>query len=238
LAKQDSVEEKLITSFNEQFATNQNHAQVIFIQFLTAILAVLIGYGYVYANTNASAFLFGAYKEADKLISFSIVHLFGAFIIAELILTMLATVILNTGYSFRRDQLVIYRIRLKYLKDGYEDIFGKASFNPKNKTLSDFLPEFTRSFFIGIAILQILLLISFLYAIRQFICYPPFNCFWTLISNLLFFGPLLWTIFVYLNSFKKYYWIMTDTKDCWLPRYRQYHKMCKELEKVIQSNEG
>ncbi len=235
MAKQDSVEEKLITSFNDQFATNQNHAQVIFIQFMSAILAVLIGYGYVYANTLSSAYLFNAQKNDDKLISFSIAHLFGAFFIAELILTMLATVILNTGYGFRRDQLVIYNIRQKYMQYRYGSIFGKASFNPRNKTLIDFLPEFSRSFFLGILTLQILLLISFHYAIYNLVCYPSFG-YWNIGTNLVFLSPLIWTLFVFQNSFKKYYWIMTDTHDYWLPRYRKYHKMCKTIEKAESHN--
>jgi len=234
--QQDSVEDKLITSFNDQFATNQNHAQVIFIQFMSAILAVLIGYGYVYANTLSTAFLFDAYKKEDKLVSFSVIHLFGTFFIAELILTMLATVILNTGYGFRRDQLVIYNIRQRFMQHRYGNIFGKASFNPRNKTLMDFLPEFSRSFFFGILTLQILLLVSFHYAIAQFICYPPF-CFWNIVlTNLIFLIPLLWTLFVFQNSFKKYYWIMTDSHDYWLPRYWKYRKKCKDLEKAGPNN--
>ncbi len=230
----DNVEDKLITSFNDQFATNQNHAQVIFIQFMSAILAVLIGYGYVYANTLTSAFLFDAYKNDDKVVSFSIIHLFGAFFIAELILTMLATVILNTGYGFRRDQLVIYNIRQQYMQDRYRSIFGNASFNPRNKTLMDFLPEFSRSFFFGILTLQILLLASFHYAIAQFICYPTFS-YWNILTNLFFLIPLIWTLFVFQNSFKKYYWIMSDTHNYWLPRYWEYRKACKRLERSEQN---
>jgi hypothetical protein len=98
---------------------------------------------------------------------------------------------LNAGYGFRRDQLVIYNIRQKYMQHRYENVFGKASFDPRNKTLSDFLPEFSRSFFTGILTLQILLFASFKYAIAQFICYPPFCWFNIIVTNLIFLIPLL-----------------------------------------------
>jgi hypothetical protein len=219
--KTDPKEEiagKLVTSFYDQFALNQNHGQIIFIQFLSAILAVLIGYGYVYANTATYALLTDTKRVGATLIldSYAIIHLAAAYFVSALILTLLATVVCNIGYGFRRDQRVIEKIREIYLGDvNYKKLFGTVSFKSGGKNVVDFLPEFNRMFVFGILTLQTLLYFSFLYAVLHFknspyFGWPPF------LAHFTYLIPLGWSLFVYFNYYKKYYWIMTDSRRFWL----------------------
>jgi len=213
----EKLDEKLLVSFNEQFATNQNHGQLIFIQFLSAILVVLVGYGYVYANTAQTADIWVVAhdpRSAKDITSYALIDLFGAFLISELILTLLATVVLNIGYSFRRDQLVIYKLRKKALGEHYQDTFGSASFDPRGQNFWDFLPEFNRMFFFGICVLQIFLLVSFFVALGR-ACYWPGFAPWPICLYVISVAPFIWTCWLYSNYYKKYYWVMSDTKNFW-----------------------
>lgn len=215
--KPEQMSDKIIFSFYEQFATNQNHHQTIFIQFLSAILVVLTGYGYIFANTSALAELIDLKQlpgTNPAMTSFSFLHLFGTYIIAQLILTLLGTVILNMGYGFRRDQKVIYNFRRKNLRSEYADYFGKISFNPAGRNLADYQPEFNRMFYFGIALLHLLMLLSFGFK-TNLICSVRLHglggfTFWAVSVF-----PVLWSIWLYLNYYKKYYWVMTDSKDWW-----------------------
>jgi len=214
----EELDEKLLVSFNEQFATNQNHGQDIFIQFLSAILVVLIGYGYIYANTAQSADIWTVAHDDPKslkdITSYALIDLFGAFIVSELILTLLATVVLNIGYSFRRDQLVIYKLRKKALGKRYQDTFGSASFDPRGQNLWDFLPEFNRMFFFGICVLQIFLLTSFFVALGRAYCWPG-TAFASICLYITSIFPVGWTFWLYNNYYKKYYWVMSDSTKFW-----------------------
>ena len=222
----EEIAGKLVTSFYDQFALNQNHGQVIFIQFLSAILAVLIGYGYVYVNTTSLAPVYEIKRKQATLLldSYAIIHLTGTYFVVSLILTLLATVVCNIGYGFRRDQNVIVNIRKAYLQDNYLPLFGQASFTASEKNVVDFLPEFNRMFVFGIFTLQLLIYASFLYAALHFKNAPYFGWCPALVHFLYVF-PVLWTVFIYLNYYKKYYWVMTDSNRFWLWDY--FRNGCK-----------
>ncbi|MCR8561062.1 hypothetical protein KXD93_25620 [Mucilaginibacter sp. BJC16-A38] len=208
------MRDDLLKSFNDQFATNQNHGQLLFIQFLSAILVVLIGYGYIYANTSPEAKIWVTMrdpKSTKDIVSYAVTHLFGALLISELILTLLATVVLNIGYSFRRDQLVIYKLRKATLGEEYKDMFGTMSFNPSGQNFWDFLPEFNRMFIFGIATLQTLLLISFFIFTYHSVCWTAWAIWCRILVCLIALLPGLWTCWLYSNYYKKYYWIMSDS---------------------------
>lgn len=170
-SSKEEMQKDLLKSFHEQFALNQNHHQTIFIQFISAVLVVIIGYGIVYSNTTVEAKLLDLTKDAaNKTQSYSVLHLVGTFFISEFILVLLASLILNIGYSFRRDQKVIYNIRQYYLENElYKTIFEEKSFNPMNKKLifNSFLPGFNLIFVCFIYFLQILLLASLIIAIEN-----------------------------------------------------------------------
>jgi hypothetical protein len=211
----DTNQEKLLHSFNEQFATNQNHGQTLFIQFLSAILVILTGYGYIYANTGIAADFWEATHEGKDLTSYSLMHLFGVLLVSELILTLLGTVVLNIGYAFRRDQLVICRLRKRVLGDDYPKLFGTQSFDPRGQNFWDFLPEFNRMFIYGIFLLQIFLLISFFTMLGRAICWTTPGSLGSLSVYILSIVPALWTAWLYNNYYKKYYKGMTNSDIYW-----------------------
>jgi hypothetical protein len=197
----------LLKSFHDQFASNQNHHQTIFIQFISAVIVVMIGYGIVYANTGIEAKLFELTRNStNKTESYSVIHLVGTFVISEFILVLLASLILNIGYSFRRDQKVVYNIRQYYLESElYTTIFEKKSFNPTQKKLifDSFLPGFNLIFVCFIYFLQILLLVSLIIAVEN-IKSVSFT-FWARIGfYCLIISPILLSAKYLQHYFKKY----------------------------------
>ncbi|MBK7374302.1 MAG: hypothetical protein IPJ02_01625 [Chitinophagaceae bacterium] len=195
--KEDKVE--IRKSFVAQFAENQNHNQKLFIQFLSSVLFVIIGFAFVYSNTATKSgiavyntktekgsnliipiYIQDSLKSINKLesdspkmqidsiriypdvanvkknmdgaiLSFSVSNLLGIYLFAEIVLLILLTIILHTGYTYRRDQQVVYRIRQTSLKGpDYFKIFGKKSYDPLNKNAYDFLPNFNLIIFMAI----------------------------------------------------------------------------------------
>ncbi|MBD1365136.1 hypothetical protein IDJ77_15070 [Mucilaginibacter sp. ZT4R22] len=204
MANKKEITEELLTSFHQQFSENQNHLQTVFIQFLSAVLVILAGYGYVYANTasNADFFNVTVFPKTTTLQSYAILHLLGSFLIAEIILGLLITLILNIGYGFRRDQMVIFNIRQEYLGDVFHlRIFGNKSFDPRNKSIYVFLPEFNRMFVYAMALIQLLLLGSLIFALHKASLYY-FGEYWYI--SLFICLPLVWTFWVYGTYWRKY----------------------------------
>jgi hypothetical protein len=198
------IEEELLSSFHQQFSENQNHLQTIFIQFLSAVLVILGGYGYVYSNTSANADFYSLtyFPKLHEVQSYALSHLIGSFLVAQIILGLLITLILNIGYSFRRDQMAVRNIRIKYLgQDFIKEIFGTKSFNPHDQTIYVFLPEFNRNFVYAIAVIQALLLgslISFLYNALHF----SVGEHWFLSVFIVL--PFIWTFVVHNIYWQKY----------------------------------
>ena len=197
--------DELLKSFHEQFAQNQNHHQTVFIQFISAVFVVIVGYGFVYTNTLCDAdFYYVTKDDSNNIVSYAIIHLMGSFFIAELILILLCILILNIGYGFRRDQNVNYKIRKHYLSDtDYDNFFGKNSFNPQNKGLISFLPGFNLIFVIFILILQIFLIFSLIVALRHFDNFS-LNIWdrWLLLLGII--TPLVISILMLFIYYKKY----------------------------------
>lgn len=211
---QESIAEKLLLSFNDQFVTNQNHHQSIFLQFLSAILIVLVGYGFIYANTDSASNIFDAKISKDST-SYSVFHLIGAYTICQFILTLLATIVANIGYGFRRDQKVIHKIRIKYMgEEKYKEFFGNVSFIPHNQSLFDYLPEFNRMFFSGLYVLQFLLFISLIVRLEYISLYEKLTEYKWLYC-FIYLLPILWNTWLYLNFYKKYYRVMKDENISW-----------------------
>ncbi|HZY38622.1 MAG TPA: hypothetical protein VFE53_18310 [Mucilaginibacter sp.] len=198
------IQEELLASFHQQFSENQNHLQTIFIQFLSAVLVILAGYGYVYTNTSSNADFFDVtfFAKTNTLESYAVLHLIGSFLIAQIILGLLITLILNIGYGFRRDQMAIYNIRQKYLGPEFQrEIFGTKSFDPRNQSVYIFLPEFNRNFVYAMAVIQVLLLVSLLCFLNKAAHYS-FEEHWFLTGFI--FLPFIWTFVVYGVYWQKY----------------------------------
>lgn len=211
--KQQSMsktKDELLKSFHQQFAENQNHHQTVFIQFISAVFIVIVGYALVYTNTSSDAGIFNMTRDKDQnIVSYAIIHLIGSFFIAELTLTLLCILLLNIGYGFRRDQNVIYNIRKLYISDDaeYKKIFGEKSFNPTGKKLFSYLPEFNLIFVIFMIVLHVLLIVSLFYALCHFNNFRLSLCEHWLSHSLLimsFFLPLGISILAYWKYYKKY----------------------------------
>ncbi|MEO8948596.1 MAG: hypothetical protein ABI308_09325 [Mucilaginibacter sp.] len=199
--KEKEKEFDLLRSFHEQFAENQNHHQTVFIQFISAVLAVLVGYGFVYTNTSISADPFIVIRCKEAIISYSLIDLVGAYLIAQTILGLLVTLTANIGYGFRRDQFVNFRIRQKHIaEETYTAVFP-ANFDPGNKGWEQYLPEFNRMFIYALTIIQVLLIVS--------ICLPAYQQFqtwkwwrWPFYFSLA--SPLAWSFYVYFMYYGRY----------------------------------
>lgn len=211
--KENTTETKdeLLKSFHEQFAENQNHHQTVFIQFISAVFIVIVGYAIVYTNTIKGADFISATKDkttGEHLVSYAIIHLIGSYFLAQIILTLLCTLTMNIGYGFRRDQNVNHKIRKHYFSETvYNDIFGTKSFNPTKKKLLDFLPEFNSIFVKSIILIQFLLTISILYILTQFDNFQLNLCkHWVKhgLWVLFIFIPILFSLYSYRFYYKKY----------------------------------
>jgi hypothetical protein len=198
--QQEEMQKDLLKSFHEEFSSNQNHHQSIFIQVISAVLVVIIGYGLVFANTASAALPFDVIRDGGNITSYAIIHLTGTYLIAQFILILLGSLIMNIGYTFRRDQLVNYNIRKHYLgEELYEKTFGHRSFDPRNKgfVIRSFLPGFNLIFFSFIFVLQLLLWISVMIAFCNFK-----NLSHSLLCGILLIFP--W--FISLRYFQHYYY--------------------------------
>lgn len=91
---------ELELSFCNQFSENQNQHKNILIKLIGLLGAVVFGYGYILFGFSKNQF-----DNADILM---------AWISMETLLLIGLNLIFDMGFAFRRDQLVVYRIRKKY----------------------------------------------------------------------------------------------------------------------------
>lgn len=210
------TKDELLKSFHQQFAENQNHHQTLFIQFISAVFIVIVGYAIVYTNTSSDAGIFNVTRDKDQhILSYAIIHLIGSFFMAELTLTLLCILLLNIGYSYRRDQNVIDKIRKYYMKEeeltnifniSTEEQDKEKPYVAKNKSWLTYLPDFNLIFVIFIIVLQLLLIISVLYAFNNF-NNPEFKhccCLLCILCLLMLLLPLGISILAYCKYYKKY----------------------------------
>lgn len=152
--------EKLMLSFHEQFAENQNHHQKSFLQVLALLITVLVGFGYLYVGMGNGEDCNGITRETIYI----------ALALSMVLLSLAMALIVNMAYGFRRDQSVACRIRLKggvMEKEGDvpsdNRVFPKA-FNPVNKSCwLCWMPGFHNIFFIALFIIKLILLLSVLF---------------------------------------------------------------------------
>lgn len=189
---------EVIKSFLNQFSANQNHNQTLFIQFLSSVIIVLIGYAFVYSNTSGfstfnsenktpplskpiysnsdSAFIipplearpFESIKsKTGSILSYGLIHLAIIYLFSQMVLIILGLLILHIGYSFRRDQVVVNKMRQKYLgEEDYKIYF--SNYSGLNKKVYNYLPNFNSILFYGIFFIQVLIYISIFIFFSQF----------------------------------------------------------------------
>lgn len=160
----------LLLSFHEQFSQNQNNHQKLFIQFASILLTVIIGFGYTLFNFTTTG-------KSELNSNVGIFEFSAAFVVSELIATIGIALICNLALGFRRDQMVLSRIRT--LADSIPEINDKEnkvfpiSYNPlinyynkfiKNnkKVFLDWMPDFHSIFTCAFIVIQFLLICVYL----------------------------------------------------------------------------
>lgn len=169
--KEKELRYELMKSFHEQFAQNQNHHQNLFIQIVSILLTVIIGFGYTMYN----------FKSGNNGTGIGIFEFTSAFVISEIILALGVALVSNMALGFRRDQLMNTRIRefAQITEDTAPDdakIFS-ISYNPmKNyydkteklnkKIVIDWMPNFHIIFSITLLTVQFILTIVYYFKIN------------------------------------------------------------------------
>ncbi len=147
----------LLLKLHEQFADNQNHHQGVFVQFLVALMTLFAAFGYIYFHTDIS--LTDSHiltRKSSEIEYFSSEVLLFVSVVVLAILSLLCGLLLVLGYGFRRDQFLNFKLRKKFLKNGeYEHVFGKL-YDPTNKGMLNFLPDYYTLFFVFILFFQLL----------------------------------------------------------------------------------
>lgn len=158
--EKENTRDSIIKQVIEQFSEYDHHNQKLFVQFFSAVLVVLIGYAFVFSNQQ---FLYSGAEKGN----YTLMHLLSVYVVAQIILIFLSTLILNIGYSFRRDQLLLFNIRKSaFPENEYNDIFGTKSNNPLHKGLlrDSYLPTFNALFFRFVILVQTTLLATMIIA--------------------------------------------------------------------------
>lgn len=198
---------ELLLSFHKQFAENQNHHQKLLISLVSAIGVVLVGYATAYINTTTQANLWETIRDKDAhIISYSMMTLVFAYTFSQIILVLLGLMNLNIGYAFRRDQQVNKNIRIKFLANQYNKIFGENTFNPSNKKINEYLPGFNYNFQICLISVQAILLQSLLFAIYNSKSLSSlFSSFLgSVITTIILSVPVFGSLYFVYYFFKKY----------------------------------
>jgi len=136
MAKIKNGTEELENQLHQQLAENDNNRISTFLSFIVGIIALFGFYGYVYVNTYKRKWRF----DANEFLLMAIITIG--------ILCFFSILALNLGYSFRRDQFIVYKIRKKRYKneENYKEIFG-GIYTPFRKEYYNFIPGFYNFFY-------------------------------------------------------------------------------------------
>ena len=182
-----TFKEEILSSFNSQFAQNQNHHQKLFFQILSVIVTVMLGYSYVYTNG-------GELNENELNVSIILLSL--VLIISTIVIGLSLILLCNMAYGFRRDQYVINKIREKegliHNEKIEDDYFPKhydpswsfkkkiSKYNKKIKKMNflkkvtygtwiwvlkrlSWMPNFHNSLYFMLFVIQILIFLSYVF---------------------------------------------------------------------------
>ena len=114
----ETLEQGVLLRFHEQFAQNQNHHQSLIVQLLAAIAVLLAAYGYASVNEQTHVLTlageFGSLGHAEPGVYRGIVsppQFIALSLVVSLVLSCLFAYVCQAAYGFRRDMLVIWRVR-------------------------------------------------------------------------------------------------------------------------------
>ena len=122
----------LAEQLHRQYADADSSKSGNLIATVGALFAIFAGYGYVFMNYPC---------KADAL------TLFGATVLTVFVLFLLMNIAAFHGYALRRDQVIVYRIRKKYMKESGIFNFAnnaESAYNPIRKIMNgeDILPDY------------------------------------------------------------------------------------------------
>jgi hypothetical protein len=81
-------------------------------------------------------------SQNGNILTYGIIHLVFMYLFSQFVLTILLVMILHLGYSFRRDQVIVNRIRIESLGENmYMKLFN-ANFTGVGKNIINYLPNF------------------------------------------------------------------------------------------------
>jgi len=167
--KKEEYRQELVKSFHQQFAENQNNHQSAFIQLLSIILTVIIGFGLAFLNFGGTS--------TDIDFKLELFEFTTAFTIAEGILTLGFCLVVSYAYGFRRDQFVnaIIREKAGITEDSTKQSWKifPTNYNPqtsftkkqneKKKLLFIWwMPDFHAIFAIAFMFLQLIIMITYI----------------------------------------------------------------------------
>ena len=138
---------ELEKQLHEQYAINNNAKVSSFISFIVALFALFGFYGYMYANTTIDFSKNGEFVVDTNQYTLDVFFLM-SFVVCG-ILFFLTLLSLQLGYSQRRDQIIIHRIReftYKNADHSMAEIFGDQ-YKPHGKSRSEFIVGYFNLFY-------------------------------------------------------------------------------------------
>ncbi len=147
------MQQHIELQLHEQYAINNNANFGMFLSLLTACFVLFGALGYAFISNYQPSNFDGIRVTPEHY------HLLA--MIVSGCLSFLAALVLTLGYSHRRDQIVVYRIRKKYYSDSqYTEIFGRDGFLPTGKDCCNYIPDTYNLFYILFLLAQLFVLAS------------------------------------------------------------------------------
>lgn len=227
---------ELESQLHEQYAINNNANVGSFVTFLVALLALFGFFGYVFVYSSNDFSLNGKLIK-DGIMTLDVFLLFSIIVIGMLF--FLSLVSLQLGYSSRSNQIIIDRIRNRYFEKNKQLIFGK-SYNPKSKTLNNFVQDYFNLFFWLFFSGQILTILFSSYKIIQNINVEyKLNWLWLILTVIVFLIQILaiffsiycrsWYFVKYCSAFEKAIADKMIKESCCLVKCIYKRKFSKNL---------
>lgn len=177
--KKETLAFEMAKQLHEQYAINDNAKAGNVIGFIAAIAFVFTGFGYIYIQP---------YLNTDK----NYPQLFvSAYVLANMVLSLLAVLSVIFGYSTRRDHIVISKIREKEGVEWFK--------NGRKKEWYNYLPNYYSIIFLFVMLAQILIFVGALMNIgmeKESKCYVCIFFIILVVINLFFY-------YKYYQEYKK-----------------------------------
>lgn len=147
---QDTLKQSILKDLHKQFAENQNSQKKLLVSLLVIILSLVGSLGFIYTHLETSV----VKHYINDIIILKPFVLHQALVISVILLGFICMLVVDLGWSFRRDQKLNDKIRKNGMNDcDYNEFFGNYGENIEN------MPDFYRIFFWFIFGFQVLFLV-------------------------------------------------------------------------------